>query len=453
MAPPPPPPPPPPAMEGSSTMFQGVVKESPAFRLMKQMGWEEGTGLGKEKQGIKQHLKVKNKQDTSGIGVDAQKKAESIWTFNTTAFDSILKNLKVAVATESKESSGEDDVEEPCISKHPQVKKLARPQGRYKKRELGKSVQSYSQIDLNAILGSSGQNPLMSESLAKTEHHPIYGVPGKGLRSTTQGGSVDNDPKRTDMLIGEDMLLSKEKGAWWGNEHGFVRGGLLGESVIEQQYSERAADKEHKDAVQLRPSFSERDQEDLYKLVQGKATTGKQGLGNGDHPKKIGGSYWTGRKIDLSAQSGDEDDKLGVCSGDRIARIQSGDLSTEATLVKCKPHKRKRENVSVDSVQGNQFQLGNDCTGQDDIDEGNRMSPARTAGGSILNWRRACEVILLKAPGCQMSLKRLHKRLKCELHVAGGEAASSCMDILKFKKKIQKSLKFKENRNKVYLNL
>lgn len=29
-------------------------------------GWEEGEGLGKEKQGIKGHVRVKNKQDTTG---------------------------------------------------------------------------------------------------------------------------------------------------------------------------------------------------------------------------------------------------------------------------------------------------------------------------------------------------------------------------------------------------
>lgn len=29
-------------------------------------GWEEGEGLGKDKQGIKGHVRVKNKQDTLG---------------------------------------------------------------------------------------------------------------------------------------------------------------------------------------------------------------------------------------------------------------------------------------------------------------------------------------------------------------------------------------------------
>ncbi|XP_022017119.1 uncharacterized protein LOC110916745 isoform X2 [Helianthus annuus] len=40
-----------------------AARKSAVFRLMKQMGWEEGEGLGKEKQGIKGHVRVSNKQD------------------------------------------------------------------------------------------------------------------------------------------------------------------------------------------------------------------------------------------------------------------------------------------------------------------------------------------------------------------------------------------------------
>jgi Pin2-interacting protein X1 len=54
-------------------------------------GWEEGEGLGKDKQGIKGYVRVKNKQDTTGVGVEKPNN----WAFDTTQFDSILKRLKV----------------------------------------------------------------------------------------------------------------------------------------------------------------------------------------------------------------------------------------------------------------------------------------------------------------------------------------------------------------------
>ncbi|GMP73285.1 hypothetical protein CsSME_00031079 [Camellia sinensis var. sinensis] len=79
--------------------YVGIARKSAAFRLMKQMGWEEDEGLGKEKQGIKGYVRVKDKQDTTGIGVDEPK---NNWAFDTSQFDNILKRLKVQ-ATEIKD--------------------------------------------------------------------------------------------------------------------------------------------------------------------------------------------------------------------------------------------------------------------------------------------------------------------------------------------------------------
>ena len=50
----------------SPICYVGVARQSAIFRLMKQMGWEEGEGLGKDKQGIKGYVRVQNKQDTVG---------------------------------------------------------------------------------------------------------------------------------------------------------------------------------------------------------------------------------------------------------------------------------------------------------------------------------------------------------------------------------------------------
>ncbi|RVX04141.1 hypothetical protein CK203_015547 [Vitis vinifera] len=133
--------------------YVGIARQSAAFRLMKQMGWEEGEGLGKDKQGIKGYVRVQNKQDTLGVGVEKPNN----WAFDTAQFDSILKKLKVqAVETNDevdekndvqagKESDASKDVKDPVV-------KVTRPQGRYKRREKGKLVHSYSSKDLEGIL-------------------------------------------------------------------------------------------------------------------------------------------------------------------------------------------------------------------------------------------------------------------------------------------------------------
>nr|GME06734.1 G patch domain-containing protein 4 [Ipomoea batatas] len=118
--------------------YVGIARDSAAFRLMKQMGWEEGEGLGKDKQGIKGHVRVKNKQDTAGIGTEQPNN----WAFDTTQFDSILKRLKVQ-ATESKneEVIGKDEMQVDTKTKNSPINeeavaKVTRPQGRSRRQSL-----------------------------------------------------------------------------------------------------------------------------------------------------------------------------------------------------------------------------------------------------------------------------------------------------------------------------
>ncbi|MQL74639.1 hypothetical protein Taro_007019 [Colocasia esculenta] len=143
--------------------YAGIQRESAAFRLMKQMGWEEGDGLGKDKQGIKGHIRVKNKQDTTGVGLD---QAAKNWAFDTSQFDNILKRLKVQVAEpvdaevemvdapvgSPSEASTENVSVKATTSTENLSVKATRPQGRYKKRERGKLVKAYSEKDLQGIL-------------------------------------------------------------------------------------------------------------------------------------------------------------------------------------------------------------------------------------------------------------------------------------------------------------
>eukprot|EP00850_Spirogloea_muscicola_P026643 SM008988S23667 [mRNA] locus=s8988:21:540:- [translate_table: standard] len=81
--------------ERGARLFQGVDKASAAFRLMQRMGWEEGAGLGKHRQGIREHLRVRKHADHAGVGVAEAQRAASDWTVNTSVFDDILRNLNV----------------------------------------------------------------------------------------------------------------------------------------------------------------------------------------------------------------------------------------------------------------------------------------------------------------------------------------------------------------------
>ncbi|KAI3713437.1 hypothetical protein L1987_72014 [Smallanthus sonchifolius] len=137
--------------------FVGVPKNSAAFRLMKQMGWEEGEGLGKDKQGIKGYVRVTNKQDTLGVGLEKP----NAWAFDTTQFDNILKKLKVQAA-EIKNDKDDDEQTNRSKDSSETTTKATRPQGRYKRRERGKLVNAYSSHDLEGILENPSQTYLVN---------------------------------------------------------------------------------------------------------------------------------------------------------------------------------------------------------------------------------------------------------------------------------------------------
>ncbi|KAK8323910.1 hypothetical protein V6Z11_A12G268400 [Gossypium hirsutum] len=192
--------------------YVGIPRQSGAFRLMKQMGWEEGEGLGKDKQGIKSYVRVKNKQDTIGVGLEKP----NPWAFDTAQFDSILKRLKVQAAQINDEAEKNENqvLTETNVSNdsEEQVVKATRPQGRYKKRERGKLVQAYSSEDLEGILAkrveeSSSANPDVGGEMELIETTESQDVP-------TGGDTAESVPPE-----------------WWGHKYGFISGGFLGEST------------------------------------------------------------------------------------------------------------------------------------------------------------------------------------------------------------------------------
>ncbi|ESR52707.1 G-patch domain-containing protein 1 [Citrus sinensis] len=369
------------AVPEASPCYVGVARKSAAFRLMKQMGWEEGEGLGKDKQGIKGYIRVKNKQDTTGIGVDKP----NPWAFDTAQFDSILKRLKVQ-ATQTNDEADKDDppVEtgtEGTIDSQDQIVKATRPQGRYKKRERGKLVRGYSSKDLEGILVRKVEEPPEVDSSVDGVVEPVEA------------------PESQDFCA-EGMRIEDVSLEWWGFKSGFVSGGYLGSNSTRKKATKTG------DAQKIneRTAFNEDDQENLYNLVQDKSTTGKQGLGIKDRPKKIAGVRYQGKKTSFD----DSDDE-------ESADEPFADFRASA--------KRKRD----DSLEIQK------------IDE------------PKVKVKKLCKKLLLQVPGESLKLKQL-KVLIDEHSTSVLSNFSSKKDALAYlRRKLEGSTKFRVERNRVSL--
>ncbi|KAL8040909.1 hypothetical protein ABFX02_10G130800 [Erythranthe guttata] len=311
--------------------YVGVDRSSAAFRLMKQMGWEEGEGLGKEKQGIKGYVRVKNKQDTLGIGTEKP----NAWAFDTTQFDSILKKLKVQAVTINNDEVDEKDEEKvaekssPLKDKEEAAVKVTRPQGRYQKREKGKRVHSYSAKDLEGILVNKAKSPEAN-----------YGEDKKSM-------DINLADIEEDHVIGEVQDLPP---GWWGHKLGFISGGLLGAESQRKKLLLSGNDQKNSNG---RTMFNEDDQENLYKLVQDKATSGKQGLGIKDLPKKVAGCFFEGKKTTF----GDSDDEDSSNSPSSMKRKHEENMDMDNNGAEQKPKLKKLCRQLLRQVPGESLKL------------------------------------------------------------------------------------------------
>ncbi|KAL5209032.1 hypothetical protein ABZP36_004655 [Zizania latifolia] len=369
--------------------YVGIVRQSAAFRLMKQMGWEEGEGLGKDKQGIKGHVRVKNKQDTLGVGVDS---SHNKWVYDTTQFDNILKKLKVQSATPViKEvedvSNSPDSTHKKAKLTSDEVIKVTQPQGRYKKRERGKSVSSYSAKDLEGIL----------------------------VRKSDDNCKVDQEDEPTccdepDTNICQDTVSQADDLNWWGHKYGFVSGGFLG---AKSRKNKSSATKGTSNARQM---FGEEDQENLYNLVQDKATSGKQGLGIKSLPMKVAGQCWKGNKTSF----GDSDDENSAQSNELSELEEDGDEEESADGTNLKLNIVKEVCMDVK------------CKPKDNV-------------------KKLCKTILRQAPAQSMKLKEL--KVAVEEHSESMFSNFSCSrEALSFlKRKLKGSRKFNIDGKRVHL--
>jgi len=271
------------------TLYQGVERDGFGMKMLANMGWREGRGLGKHQHGIAKHVHAKKRASGVGVGADARSdasgKTTSDWTMNTVAFDDVLRALHVAHDVENSkaketpecEAKATKDVGREGDERRKKAKKASASDvgrsavghaGRYRKRESQKMVQNYSATDMEAILGTGFV--VVPEVRGANGERDASGETSDGGEGETKGKAKSREKKIKAVAIERPRwVFDAPKEDWWGWRVGFRPEGHGGAN---------GADAE---ALERKRGFDEDDQTKLFEDTHAGANKNRHGLGAG----------------------------------------------------------------------------------------------------------------------------------------------------------------------------
>ncbi|SPQ94929.1 unnamed protein product (mitochondrion) [Plasmodiophora brassicae] len=152
--------------------FWADQQGSVGYKLMQNMGWSAGSGLGKKSNGSVECLRVRVKKGNDGIGTVKAGRDET-WTAATSAFNDLLKRL----------SSGEPapDTSAACNTTATIGKHRARSQ-LYGKFKRAKDTSNYSSADMNEIFGRRDK---------ATVNSVAEDAPSSGVKTVTNKKTIE----------------------------------------------------------------------------------------------------------------------------------------------------------------------------------------------------------------------------------------------------------------------
>jgi Pin2-interacting protein X1 len=109
--------------------------------MLAKMGWNKGSGLGKEQHGSVDFIQIRYKNNANGLGFNGLK--DDQWTENEGNFDQLLKSLNANANPGLNSGSGEEQLTTETKSLE-EKSRLSRARVHYKKFTKGKDVYKYS---------------------------------------------------------------------------------------------------------------------------------------------------------------------------------------------------------------------------------------------------------------------------------------------------------------------
>ena len=350
-----------PSSSTQNQKYQGIDIHSFGMRILKKQGWQEGTGLGPNKSGLKKHLHASRREHNAGLGTDRRDNTGVVgadWTRNAKNFESVLKGLE-DYKKEDKNDGDDDgdkmdkkkDKKEKKEKKNKRKKKESeyeeeeemdvpeRPRsavghvGRYHKREREK-MRDYSYEDLNAILGGGAFGGL--EEVRANNDDGATADADRNDRDGSNGKKIGGDSTKED----DEKKKKKEKKSskkekknessknnakegspldevtvkftfppkpkdWWGHSFGFCQEGCGKDNDEGYNATGNNTTNENKNKF----GFTEDEQIKLFERAHLTATTksSHRGLGLTSSGKEVGHDF-EGTKMALDSDIVPEDD-------------------------------------------------------------------------------------------------------------------------------------------------
>lgn len=160
-------------------------------KMLEKMGWTNGKGLGAKEQGMTDHVRVKFKDDQSGIGYSRDNQDKQ-WTQHQDGFNELLMNLQKSQNLEPSEVMETKEIALSGTSLELKSKQ-SRARVHYQKFTRGKDVSRYSSKDLANIFGKKTlEEEVKPEETVEEEFNaePVGSKDNTGGILTIKGGNI-----------------------------------------------------------------------------------------------------------------------------------------------------------------------------------------------------------------------------------------------------------------------
>ncbi|KAI7799599.1 PIN2/TERF1-interacting telomerase inhibitor 1 [Triplophysa rosa] len=117
-------------------------------KMLERMGWSKGKGLGKSQQGSTEHIKVKVKNNTQGLGTSISN--EDNWIAHQDDFNQLLADLNSCHGQNNTEKATEEQSQNFSLE---EKSKTSKKRVHYMKFTKGKDLSNRSETDLACIFG------------------------------------------------------------------------------------------------------------------------------------------------------------------------------------------------------------------------------------------------------------------------------------------------------------